>query len=114
MMVVVGTKLCRCSGKQRIHIGEKLVLDCIEQGRLHGFGGLQFNVVVATNIHARHLYERRGFVQLGTIPKGFQMKNGQYGDICPYYLLYKFRLIKFHTIEATFLIEGKFRTCKYK
>lgn len=26
----------------------------------------------------------------------------------------KFRLIKFHTIEATFWIEGKFRTVKYK
>lgn len=26
----------------------------------------------------------------------------------------KFRLIKFHTIEATFWIGGKFRTCKYK
>lgn len=26
----------------------------------------------------------------------------------------KFRLIKFHTLEATFWIEGKFRTCKYK
>lgn len=26
----------------------------------------------------------------------------------------KFKLLKFHTIEATFWIEGKFRTCKYK
>lgn len=26
----------------------------------------------------------------------------------------KFRLLHFHTIEATFWIEGKFRTCKYK
>ena len=26
----------------------------------------------------------------------------------------KFRLLEFHTIEATFWIEGKFRTCKYK
>ncbi len=26
----------------------------------------------------------------------------------------KFRLLKFHTIEATFWIESKFRTCKYK
>lgn len=26
----------------------------------------------------------------------------------------KFRLVKFHTIEATFWIEGKFRTCKYE
>ena len=68
-----------------LHIGEKLVLDCLEQGRLHGFGVLQFNAVVATNTHARHLYERLGFVQLGTIPKGFRMKDGHYEDICPYY-----------------------------
>ncbi|MBP3039452.1 pyridoxamine 5'-phosphate oxidase family protein [Bacillaceae bacterium Marseille-Q3522] len=26
----------------------------------------------------------------------------------------KHRLLKFHTIEATFWIKGKFRTCKYK
>ena len=26
----------------------------------------------------------------------------------------KFRLLKFHTIEATFWIGGKFRTCKYR
>ncbi len=68
-----------------LHIGEKLVLNCIEQGRLHGFSILQFNAVVATNIHARHLYERLGFVQLGKIPKGFRMKDGRYEDICPYY-----------------------------
>lgn len=68
-----------------LHIGEKLVLDCMEQGRAHGFQILQFNAVVATNIHARHLYERLGFVQLGTIPGGFRMKDGRYEDICPYY-----------------------------
>ncbi len=68
-----------------LHIGEKLVKDCLEQGKAHGFKVLQFNAVVATNIHARHLYERLGFVQLGTIPCGFRMKNGRYEDICPYY-----------------------------
>lgn len=68
-----------------LHIGEKLVLDCLVQGKAHGFGVLQFNAVVATNIHARHLYERLGFVQLGTIPHGFRMKDGHYEDICPYY-----------------------------
>ena len=68
-----------------LHIGEKLVLDCLEQGKRHGFGVLQFNAVVATNIHARHLYERLGFVQLGTIPKGFRMKDGHFEDICLYY-----------------------------
>lgn len=68
-----------------LHIGEKLVSDCLAQGKAHGFGVLQFNAVVATNIHARHLYERLGFVQLGVIPKGFRMKDGHYEDICPYY-----------------------------
>ncbi|MBQ7433251.1 MAG: GNAT family N-acetyltransferase [Lachnospiraceae bacterium] len=68
-----------------LHIGEKLVIDCIEQGKEHGFGILQFNAVVATNVHARHLYERLGFRQLGTIPKGFRMKDGYFEDICPYY-----------------------------
>ena len=73
------------SHSRGLHIGEKLVLDCIEQGRKNGFSVLQFNAVVATNIHARHLYERLGFTQLGTIPKGFRMKDGHYEDICPYY-----------------------------
>ena len=68
-----------------LHIGEKLVLDCIERGREAGFTILQFNAVVATNIHARHLYERIGFIGLGIIPKGFRMKDGHFEDICPYY-----------------------------
>ena len=69
-----------------LHIGEALVRDSIRQAKAHGFRVLQFNAVVATNIHARHLYERIGFVQLGTIPGGFRLKNGSYADICPYYI----------------------------
>lgn len=68
-----------------LHIGEKLVKDCLIQGRKQGFRLLQFNAVVASNTHARHLYERLGFIQLGTIPGGFRMKDGHYEDICPYY-----------------------------
>ena len=67
------------------HIGEALVSDSLKQGKEHGFGVLQFNAVVAENIHARHLYERLGFKQLGTIPKGFRRIDGGYSDICPYY-----------------------------
>ena len=74
------------SSERGKHIGEKLVSDCIKQAKEIGFGVLQFNAVVATNIHARHLYERLGFKQLGTIPKGFRMKNGRYEDICPYFI----------------------------
>lgn len=72
----------QCRGR---HIGENLVLDCLAQAKAHGFKVLQFNAVVESNIHARHLYERLGFVQLGTIPGGFRMKDGSYENICPYY-----------------------------
>lgn len=68
-----------------LHIGEKLVKDCLIQGKIHNYGILQFNAVVSSNVHARHLYERLGFMPLGVIPKGFRMKNGDYEDICPYY-----------------------------
>ncbi len=71
-----------CRGK---HIGEKLVKDCLENAKRLGFGVMQFNAVVESNIHARHLYERLGFVPLGIIPKGFRMKDGHYENICPYY-----------------------------
>ena len=69
-----------------LHIGEQLVLDCMNQANHIGFKLLQFNAVVATNVHARHLYERIGFQQLGTIPNGFRLKDGSYEDICPYYI----------------------------
>lgn len=74
------------SSSRGLHIGEKLVLDCMEQARRIGFKILQFNAVVSTNIHARHLYERIGFHPLGQIPGGFRMKDGHYEDICLYYI----------------------------
>ncbi len=67
-------------------IGEKLVLDCMDKGKTLGFKILQFNAVVESNIHARHLYEHIGFHQLGIIPNGFRLKNGEYANICPYYI----------------------------
>ena len=67
------------------HIGEKLVLDCIKMAKEKGFRVLQFNAVVASNIHALHLYERIGFTKLGVIPGGFRMPDGHYEDIIPHY-----------------------------
>ena len=69
------------------HIGEQLVIDCMQRGKELGFKILQFNAVVESNTHARHLYERLGFKQLGTIPMGFRMKDGHFENICPYYHL---------------------------
>ena len=68
-----------------MHIGEKLVNDSLVQGKNLGFKILQFNAVVRSNTHARHLYERLGFTQLGVIPNGFRLKDGSFEDICPYY-----------------------------
>lgn len=68
------------------HIGEIIVKDCIARARELGFRILQFNAVVATNIHARHLYQRLGFKELGTIPGGFRMPDGSFEDIVPQFI----------------------------
>ncbi|MBQ6005308.1 MAG: GNAT family N-acetyltransferase [Selenomonadaceae bacterium] len=69
------------------HIGEIIVKDCIAKARELGFRILQFNAVVATNIHARHLYRRLGFTELGTIPGGFRMPDGSFEDIVPQFIV---------------------------
>ena len=71
-----------CRGR---HIGEQLVTDCLRQAKRLGFKLLQFNAVVETNLAARRLYERLGFVRIGTVPGGFRMKDGTYRNICLYY-----------------------------
>ena len=68
------------------HIGELIVKDSINRARELGFKILQFNAVVATNIHARHLYQRLGFKELGTIPAGFRMPDGSFEDIVPQFI----------------------------
>lgn len=70
-----------------LHIGEKLVLDCLKMAKEKHFRILQFNAVVATNTHALHLYERIGFKKLGIIPDGFRMPDGTYEDIIPHYYI---------------------------
>lgn len=73
------------SDRRGKHIGEKLVSDCLVKAKALGFKILQFNAVVENNVHARHLYERLGFVHLGTIPQAFRMKDGTFESICIYY-----------------------------
>lgn len=74
------------SSSRNMHIGEKLVKDCIKTAPSYGFRILQFNAVVKTNAPARHLYEKLGFKPLGTIEGGFRTDSGFYEDICPYYI----------------------------
>ncbi len=74
------------SDKRGLHIGEQLVKDSLAVGARKGFRIIQFNAVVASNIHALHLYKRLGFTQIGRIPQGFQMKDGHYEDIILHYI----------------------------
>ena len=67
------------------HVGEALVLDCMTKAKMMGFRILQFNAVVESNVAARRLYEKLGFIQLGTIEGGFRTKEGAFVNICPYY-----------------------------
>lgn len=67
------------------HIGERLVKDCLAMAHEKGFRILQFNAVVANNVHAIHLYERLGFTRIGTVPGGFHMPDGSYEDIILFY-----------------------------
>ena len=74
------------SGSRGLHVGEKMVKDSLVQAKACGFTLMQFNAVVASNIHARHLYERLGFKQLGMIPHGFLMRDGHYENIYLYFI----------------------------
>ncbi|MCT1798596.1 GNAT family N-acetyltransferase [Aerococcus viridans] len=54
---------------------------------MHGFRRIQFNAVVAKNKAAIHTYEKFGFEIVGTIPGGFQVKEGRYVDMHIMYLV---------------------------
>ena len=67
-------------------VGRAVVIDCIKKAKELGFGILQFNAVVASNTAALALYKSLGFTQLGVIPDGFRLKDGNYEDIIPHYI----------------------------
>lgn len=72
-------------GFRGLHIGERLVRHSLAKGRELGFGVLQFNAVVASNLPAIRLYEKLGFVRLGTVPGGFLNRESVYEDIILFY-----------------------------
>lgn len=72
-----------CRGQ---HIGEALVKDCMEKAKELNYRILQFNAVVKGNQAALALYKKLGFTQLGCIPNGFLLSDGNYEDIIPHYI----------------------------
>ena len=58
------------------NVGKLLALHSIQQCAEFGYRGMQFNAVVATNHSAIHLWKKHGFVQVGSIPNGFERDDG--------------------------------------
>ena len=73
------------SGARGRGIGRNLVEHSLETARRLGFRVMQFNAVVKSNAGAIHLYETLGFVRLGTVPGGFERKDGSFEDIVLFY-----------------------------
>ncbi|MBR0384890.1 MAG: GNAT family N-acetyltransferase [Eubacteriaceae bacterium] len=69
------------------HIGETLVKHSMSQAKAEGFRILQFNAVVASNVHALHLYKRLGFTAMTEIPGGFRLTDGTYENIIPHFIV---------------------------
>ncbi len=67
-------------------LAEPLVKKSIQQAKELGFSGMQFNAVMVGNIAAIHTYQKIGFEIIGTIPKGYRLKNGKYSDMHIMYL----------------------------
>ena len=71
-----------CRGKGA---GKVIVEHCLFIAKQKGFKVLQFNAVVTSNVKALKLYENLGFVKLGTVPQGFENKDGVFEDIILFY-----------------------------
>ncbi|MBO0840053.1 MAG: GNAT family N-acetyltransferase [Sciscionella sp.] len=53
-------------------IGTALCQDALAWARQRGYAGMQFNAVVETNDAAVRVYQRLGFVVVGTVPGAFR------------------------------------------
>ncbi len=56
-------------------IGRALVEHCLVEARALGYLAMQFNLVVATNLHAIALWESVGFRIVGTLPRAFRHRE---------------------------------------
>lgn len=61
-------------------VGRKLGEHSLEEARRLGFRALQFNIVVATNEPAVHLWQELGFGIVGTLPGAFRHERLGYVD----------------------------------
>ncbi|HTS87325.1 MAG TPA: GNAT family N-acetyltransferase [Gemmatimonadales bacterium] len=58
-----------CAGRG---IGSLMCEHSLNEARARGFEAMQFNAVVSTNRRAIALWQRHGFVIIGTVPQGYK------------------------------------------
>jgi len=56
--------------------GKQMAEHSLETCRRAGYHGMQFNVVVCTNLGAIKLWKKLGFRQIGTVPSAFERDDG--------------------------------------
>ena len=61
-------------------LGMRLCVHSQEIAISNGYRGIQFNLVVSTNLGAIRLWERCGFKIIGVIPGGFHHRQKGYVD----------------------------------
>ncbi len=61
-------------------VGRALCMHSLDEGRQRGFRGIQFNLVVATNTRALHLWQSCGFQIVGRLPGAFAHPTQGYVD----------------------------------
>lgn len=88
--------------KQSRGLGYHLGAHSLEQARRAGYRAMQFNAVVSTNTAAVALWQRLGFVRIGTVPQAFRLPNGEYVDT---YIMYRSLLEERTRPVATMAIE---------
>lgn len=60
-------------------LGTQMMERCIDAARQAGFEQVELGVY-SDNARARHLYEKLGFQQTGSLPRAFKLKDGTYRD----------------------------------
>lgn len=61
-------------------VGRRLGEHSIARAKEQGYHGIQFNFVVSTNTAAVNLWQSLGWEIIGTIPKGYHLKQQEYVD----------------------------------
>jgi ribosomal protein S18 acetylase RimI-like enzyme len=70
-----------------MNIGNLLCQHSLQTAKSEGYRGMQFNLVVSTNVAAISVWKRNGFQIIGTVPEGFYHAEKQcYVDA---YIFYK-------------------------